>query len=107
MFLKERRARNRRTSTLVCYETVLNRHLLPTFGAHEVGTIRRQDIAERFDAMREGRARNQDGKPASVQTINRTLRAMKAVLFFALERELVERNVMQRFRPFEGAKSER
>jgi integrase len=27
---------------------------------------------------------------------------MKAVLFFALERELTERNVMQRFRPFEG-----
>jgi integrase len=32
---------------------------------------------------------------------------MKAVLFFALERELVERNVMQRFRPFEGGKDER
>jgi integrase len=47
-----------------------------------------------FDAMRE--------KGATVQTVNRALRAMKAVLFFALERELVERNVMQRFRPFEG-----
>jgi integrase len=32
---------------------------------------------------------------------------MKAVLFFALERELVERNVMQRFRPYEGGKSTR
>ena len=32
---------------------------------------------------------------------------MKAALFFALERELVERNVTQRFRPFEGGKSER
>ena len=94
MFLKERRARNRRTSTIVCYETVLNRHLLPEFGPHEVGTIRRSDIAEHFDAMRE--------KGATVQTVNRALRAMKAVLFFALERELTERNVMQRFRPFEG-----
>jgi integrase len=99
MFLKERRARNRRTSTLIGYESVLKLHLLPVFGPHEVGTIRRQDIAECFDAMREG--------TASVQTINRALRAMKAVLFFALERELVERNVMQRFRPFEGEKSER
>jgi hypothetical protein len=27
---------------------------------------------------------------------------MKAALFFALERELVERNVMQGFRPFDG-----
>lgn len=52
MFLKERRARNRRTSTLVCYETVLNHHLLPAFGPHEVGTIRRQDIAEHRDARR-------------------------------------------------------
>jgi integrase len=32
---------------------------------------------------------------------------MKAILFFALERELVERNVMQRFRPFGGGKTER
>lgn len=99
MFLKERGARNRRTSTLICFESVLNCHLLPTFGPREVGTIRRSDIAEHFDAMRE--------KSATVQTINRTLRAMKAVLFFALERELVERNVMQRFRPFEGGQSER
>jgi len=29
MFLKERRSRSRRTSTLLCYETVLNRHLMP------------------------------------------------------------------------------
>src|SRR5215469_512324 len=76
MFLKERRARNRRTSTLLCYETVLNCHLLPVFGPREVGTIRRSDIAEHFDAMREGKATSQDGKPASVQTVNRTLRAM-------------------------------
>jgi integrase len=99
MFVKERRARNRRTSTIVCYQTVLNRHLLSKFGPHEVGSIRRSDIAEYFDFMR--------GTGATVQTINRALRTMKAVLFFALERELVERNVMQRFRPFEGGKEER
>jgi integrase len=99
MFLKERAARDRRTSTLVCYQTVFKCHLLPDFGPREVGTIRRADIADHFDAMRSA--------GATVQTVNRTLRAMKAVLFFALERELVERNVMQRFRPFEGGKSER
>jgi integrase len=98
MFLKERAARDRRTSTIVCYETVFKCHLLPAFGPREVGTIRRSDIADHFDAMRSA--------GATVQTVNRTLRAMKAVLFFALERELVERNVMQRFRPFEGGKSE-
>ncbi len=99
MFLKERAARDRRTSTLVCYQTVFKCHLLPEFGPREVGTIRRADIADHFDAMRSA--------GATVQTVNRTLRAMKAVLFFALERELIERNVMQRFRPFEGGKSER
>jgi integrase len=99
MFLKERAARDRRTSTLVCYQTVFKCHLLSAFGPREVGTIRRADIADHFDAMRSA--------GATVQTVNRTLRAMKAVLFFALERELVERNVMQRFRPFEGGKSER
>jgi integrase len=61
--------------------------------------IRRSDVAEYFDSMR--------AKGASVETVNRTLRTMKAVLFFALERELLERNVMQRFRPFEGGKEER
>jgi integrase len=109
MFLKERRARNRRSSTIACYETVLNRHLLSKFGAHEVGTIRRSEIAEHFDAMREGGTTDEKDRPllpATVQTVNRTLRTMKAVLFFALERELVERNVMQRFRPFEGDKSQ-
>ena len=99
MFLAERKARNRRTSTIACYETVLKVHLMAEFGAREVGMIRRSDIAEHFDRMRE--------KGATVQTVNRALRAMKAVLFFALERELVERNVMQRFRPFEGGKDER
>jgi integrase len=99
MFLKERAARDRRSSTILCYETVFRCHLLPVFGPREVGTIRRADIADHFDAMR--------AAGATVQTVNRTLRTMKAVLFFALERELVERNVMQRFRPFEGGKNER
>jgi integrase len=110
MFLKERAARDRRTSTIVCYETVFKCHLLPAFGPREVGAIRRPDIAELFDNMRAGKIMDEKRNPkppATVATINRTLRALKAVLFFALERELVERNVMQRFRPFEGGKDER
>jgi len=99
MFLKERAVRNRGTSTIGCYETVFKCHLLSVFGPREVGAIRRSDIADHLDAMR--------AKGATVATINRALRTMKALLFFALERELVERNVMQRFRPFEGGKDER
>ncbi len=45
------------------------------------------------------------GGGATVQTVNRAPRTMKAILFFALERELIERNVMQRFWPFDGDKS--
>jgi site-specific recombinase XerD len=63
---------------------VLNRHLLPAFGPREAGTIKRNDVAEHFDAMR--------AKGATVQTVNRALRVFKAALFFALERELIERN---------------
>jgi integrase len=99
MFLKERHSRARRAGTIGVYESILRRHLEPEFGLREVGSIRRADIADHFDAMR--------AKGATVQTVNRTLRTMKAVLFFALERELVERNVIQRFRPFEGGKDER
>jgi hypothetical protein len=55
LFLKERAARDRRTSTLVCYQTVFKCHLLAEFGPREVGTIRRADIADHFDAMRSGR----------------------------------------------------
>ena len=75
------------------YQTVLNRHLLNEFGPKEIGTIRRTDIADFLDAKRDA------GTP--VQTLNRTIRTLNAVLFFALERELVDRVVMQRFRPFE------
>jgi integrase len=99
MFLKEPEARARRPGTMGVYESVLRRHLIPEFGAREVGTIRRSDMADHFEAMR--------AKGSTVQTINRTLRTAKAVLFFAMERELVERNVLQRFRPFEGGKDER
>lgn len=73
MFLKERAARDRRTSTIVCYKTVFKCHVLPAFGLREVGAIRRSDIADHFDGMR--------SSGVTVQTVNRTLRTMKAVLF--------------------------
>jgi integrase len=98
MFIIERKARARRAGTVYVYQNVLKCHLLPKFGFREIGTIRRSDISDHFNSMRE--------TGASVQTVNRTLRTLKAVLFFALERELIERNVMQRFRPYEGGKGE-
>ena len=99
MFLKEREARNRRAGTLDIYDSVLRKHLLPEFGSREVGVIQLTDCEEHFAAMR--------AKGATVQTVNRALRVMKAVLFFAMKRQLAERNVLQRFEPFEGGKDER
>jgi integrase len=95
-FLEEREERARRRSTIASYKTVIDCHLMSTFGPREVGAIRRPDIADHFTAMRK--------EGATVQTVNKALRAMKAILFYALEAELVERNVLQRFRPFEGGK---
>src|SRR5215831_3201598 len=85
MFLKEREARNRRAGTLDIYESVLRKHLLPEFGSREVGGIRLLDFEQHFGAMR--------AKGATVQNVNRTLRVAKAVLFFAMQRQLAERNV--------------
>jgi integrase len=99
MFLREREARARRTATLLRYREVLRRHLLPALATREAGSIRRADFADHFDAMR--------AQGVSVQSVNRTLRVAKSVLFFALERELIERNPLARFRPFEGGKDER
>lgn len=99
MFLAERAARNRRGGTLTGYRHILNRHLLPTFGPRELSTVRRADIADHFDAMR--------AAGATAATVNRALRTLKALLYFALERELIERNPLQRFRPFEARTGER
>lgn len=94
MFLKERTARDRRTNTLAFYESAIRNHLLPRFGASETGSIRRSEFADHLDSLRE--------QGATVQTVNRVLRAAKAVFYFGIERELIERNPVARFRPFEG-----
>ncbi len=100
MFIKECRVRNRRTSTVLDYESLLNVHLMPEredgqrggFGPREVGAIRKGDFKTFFTAMREA--------GATVNTVNKTLGAAKTILNFALDQELVERNVLARFRPY-------
>lgn len=99
LFLREREARNRRGGTLAGYRGVLDRYLLPHFGPWEVGKIRRADVIKRLDELR--------AQGATAQTVNRIIRTAKAVLFFAQECELVDRNVTQRLRPYERADGER
>jgi integrase len=98
-FLAHRRGQACRTSTLACYKTVLDKHLLPRFAGWEVNRIRRSDVRTYMNELRAG--------GATVSTCNRIIRTMKAVLFYALGEELVERNVMHRFDLIQGGEDER
>jgi integrase len=68
--------------------------LLPDLAGKDAGSIRKQDLAAHFaDKLNSG---------SSVELVNRAMRVLKAVLNFALDREMIERNPMTRFRPYEG-----
>src|SRR6516165_568028 len=75
-FLKECKARSRRSSTLANYESVLNGHILPKFGTWEAGTVRKSDVRAWLGELLE------DGK--SVELVNRIIRVFKTVLFHAV-----------------------
>ena len=98
-FIKDREMRGRRGGTLSGYQNVLRRYLLPHFGPWEVGKIRRADIIKRLDELHD--------TGTSAQTCNRIIRTAKAILFFAFECELVDRNVAQRLRLYERVDGER
>ncbi len=93
-FMKECTARVRRTSTVSWYESTFKQHLLidPSFASRDVAGLRRNDFAELFAKMMAYKV------PASV--INRCLTAAKALFFFALDRELIERNPLHRYKPY-------
>lgn len=99
-FMKEAEARARRTSTVSWYRTTFSQHLLkdPSLAAREVTALRRNDFAELFAKM------VTDKVP--VNTINRMLTATKALLFFAQDRELIERNPLHRFKPYKKSKGD-
>ena len=64
-------------------------------GPREVGTLRKSDIRQWLAEKLEG--------GASTELVNRIIRTLKATLFFALtDSEVLDRNIMLRFRPFEG-----
>lgn len=94
LFLQNAEVRDRRTSTKANYKSVLDCHLLPEFKHREIGAISRMDVETFFNGMHKA------GR--SVELINRCVRVLKSVLFFAMERQLIERNPLQRFRPYEG-----
>ena len=94
-FMREREARNRRTSTLANYKSVLDRHIVPKFGHLEVGTMQKRDVRLWLAELLEG--------GSSVELVNRLIRVLKSVLFYAMtELEVLDRNIMLRFKSFEG-----
>jgi len=93
-YLKECRARGRRTSTLLNYQSALNGYILPRFGPYEVGTLQKKEVrawcAEQLAAG------------LGVSLVNRLIRIFKTVLYFAMtELDVVERNVLMRFKQYE------
>jgi integrase len=94
LFLAECETRSRPTSTLKNYKSILDNHLLPDLANHDAGSIRKQDLAATFAEKLKA--------AATVELVNRTIRVLKAVLNFALDKEMIERNPMTRFRPYEG-----
>jgi integrase len=93
-FMTEAEARARRTTTISWYKSTFTEHLLkdPAFATREIMTLQRNDFTALFNKMSE------DKVPASI--INRCIVASKALLFFALDQELVERNVLHRFKQY-------
>jgi integrase len=93
-FLKECEARNRRTSTILNYKSVLNGYILDRFGHCEVGTLQKKDVRAWCSELFES--------GASTELVNRIIRNLKTVLFYAMtELEVVDRNVMMRFKQYE------
>jgi integrase len=100
-FILDRESRACRTATIACYKTVLNKHILADdyrFAGRDVGSVRRFDFDQFFQAMRTA--------GASASTINRALTTAKAMWGYALDRELIQRHPLQRFRPFKRTKND-
>jgi len=93
-FLKECKARSRRSSTLANYESVLSNHILPKFGTWEAGTVRKSDVRSWLGELLDS------GK--SVELVNRIIRVFKTLLFHGVvELEVIERNLLLRFKQYE------
>lgn len=95
MFMEEQHNRDRRTSTIASYTSVFDVHVLPELGHKEIGTVRRPEIEEWF-----ARIRQPGPEQVTVATLKRILWGLKALMYFALDREFIERNPVARLKPW-------
>jgi integrase len=102
-FMAEQELRGNRTSTLLSYRTVFDKHIAPETGAslasRELGTLRVKDAHDLFTAMRAG--------GSTVHTVNRVAHTFKILLNFACDREWIDRNSLHALKPFKTAASPR
>jgi integrase len=102
-FMAEQGLRGNRTSTLLSYRTVFDKHITPETGAslasRELGTLRVQDAHDLFAGMRAG--------GSTVHTVNRVAHTFKILLNFACDREWIDRNPLHALKPFKTAASPR
>jgi hypothetical protein len=96
LFQDDRRANNRRLSTLEEYQTELKIRLLPQpndrlppLGPRAIRNIKRADMKAHFNALRNG--------GCTVSLVNKSIKAAKTIFTYAFDLEYVTSNVMQRY----------
>jgi integrase len=96
LFLDDRRANNRRISTLDEYQTELKIRLLiqpnenlPPLGPRDIRNIKRAHMKAHFNALR--------NSGRTVSQVNKSIKAAKAIFTFAFDSEFVITNIMQRY----------
>jgi len=106
LFLDDRRAINRRFSTLEEYQTELKLRLLPQadarlprLGPRNIRNIKRADMKAHFNALRKS--------GYTVSQVNKSIKAAKAVFTYAFDSEYVSSNIMQRYPKMQRVEGER
>lgn len=95
-FLLECEARNRRTSTLVNYRSILDGFILKKFGTREAGTIQKKEVKTWLAGLLDS--------GTSTELVNRIIRVFKTTLFYAVtDLEVLDRNILLRFKQYEGS----
>ena len=106
LFLDDRRANNRRLSTLEEYQTELKLRLLPQpdprlppLGPRDIRNVKRSDLKTHFNALR--------NNGCTVSQVNKAIKVAKAIFTYAFDAEYVASNVMSRYSKLQRVEGER
>ena len=106
LLLDDRRANNRRVSTLQEYETELKIRLLsqpderlPKLGPRNIRNIKRADMKAHFNALRK--------IGSTVSQVNKSIKIAKAIFAYAFDLEYVTSNIMHRYPKLQRVEGER